>query len=90
MHLQVLLHGPPASRNHRLATLNFCRSVAAWAVACYVLQIKDRHNGNIMVHATGCAHRSHATCTPRHSHATLTPHARTHARHNTHDTSYHG
>jgi hypothetical protein len=49
----VLLHGPPASRNHRRATLNFCRSVAAWAVACYLLQIKDRHNGNIMLHAMG-------------------------------------
>ena len=51
--LFVLLHGPPASRNHRRATLNFCRSVAAWAVACYLLQIKDRHNGNIMLHAMG-------------------------------------
>ena len=49
----MLLHGPPASRNHRRATLNFCRSVAAWAVACYLLQIKDRHNGNIMLHAMG-------------------------------------
>ena len=47
------LHGPPASRNHRRATLNFCRSVAAWAVACYLLQIKDRHNGNILLHARG-------------------------------------
>ena len=51
--LFTLLYGPPNSRKHRRATLNFCRSVAAWAVVCYLLQIKDRHNGNIMLHAHG-------------------------------------
>ena len=45
--------GPPASRNHRRAVTHFCRSVAAWAVVCYLLQIKDRHNGNILLHARG-------------------------------------
>ena len=47
------LYGAPTSHAHRRATLNFCRSVAAWAVVCFLLQIKDRHNGNIMLHADG-------------------------------------
>ena len=32
---------------------NFAHSCAAWAVVCYFLQIKDRHNGNILLHAHG-------------------------------------
>jgi len=47
------LYGPPASREHRRAIRNFCNSCAAWAVVCYFLQIKDRHNGNILLHANG-------------------------------------
>ena len=51
--LFVDLYGEPTSREHRRAIRNFCNSCAAWAVVCYFLQIKDRHNGNILLHANG-------------------------------------
>ena len=32
-----------------MALRRFIRSSAAYAVACYILWVKDRHNGNLMI-----------------------------------------
>lgn len=47
------LYGSPESRNYIRAQENFARSLASYSIICYVLQIKDRHNGNIMLDHEG-------------------------------------
>mmetsp|Transcript_72947 Transcript_72947/g.170923 ORF Transcript_72947/g.170923 Transcript_72947/m.170923 type:complete len:704 (-) Transcript_72947:227-2338(-) len=45
--------GREKSVSFRTATMNFIYSMAAYSVVCYVLAIRDRHNGNIMINDEG-------------------------------------
>lgn len=45
--------GDAKSFKFRRAQDNFACSLAAYSIICYLLQIKDRHNGNIMVDNEG-------------------------------------
>ncbi|CAM9289491.1 unnamed protein product [Ectocarpus sp. 4 AP-2014] len=46
-------YGEPASSRFLEAQRNFVNSLAAYSLASYVLQIKDRHNGNILLDTEG-------------------------------------
>ncbi|GBG34892.1 Phosphatidylinositol 4-kinase [Hondaea fermentalgiana] len=45
--------GRPKSPAFKRAQSNFCESLAAYCIVCYLLQIKDRHNGNLLINAEG-------------------------------------
>ena len=45
--------GGQKSHLYRQAQENFCQSLAGYSLVCYILQIKDRHNGNIMIDNEG-------------------------------------
>lgn len=45
--------GPPGSKSFLEAQRRFYESLAGWCLASYVLQLKDRHNANILVTKEG-------------------------------------
>jgi len=45
--------GPPTSAAFQMAQKRFIVSLAAYSVVCYILQVKDRHNGNVMISDDG-------------------------------------
>ncbi|CAH0518687.1 unnamed protein product [Peronospora belbahrii] len=49
----VRLHGNKGTAGFARAQKNFVESLAAYSMVCYVFQIKDRHNGNILVDTDG-------------------------------------
>lgn len=49
----VQTFGDPDSEAHVAAVDAFARSLAAYSIICYVLQLKDRHNGNILIDNQG-------------------------------------
>uniref|UniRef100_H2Z9X0 Phosphatidylinositol 4-kinase beta n=1 Tax=Ciona savignyi TaxID=51511 RepID=H2Z9X0_CIOSA len=46
-------YGGPNSEGFLTAQRNFVESSAAYSLVCYLLQVKDRHNGNILLDSDG-------------------------------------
>jgi phosphatidylinositol 4-kinase len=46
-------NGDPNSLRYKKAMNNFVASLAGYSLVCYFLQIKDRHNGNILIDNKG-------------------------------------
>lgn len=45
--------GPSTSEAFGVAQKNFIQSCAAYCLVSYLIQVKDRHNGNILLHSDG-------------------------------------
>ncbi|KAM6972987.1 phosphatidylinositol 4-kinase beta-like [Aplochiton taeniatus] len=46
-------HGSPTTEAFLTAQRNFVQSCAGYSLICYLLQVKDRHNGNILLDSEG-------------------------------------
>ncbi|KAF6020021.1 PI4KB [Bugula neritina] len=46
-------YGPTTSEEFLTAQRNFVQSCAGYSILCYLMQVKDRHNGNILLTADG-------------------------------------
>ncbi|KAF2180811.1 phosphatidylinositol 4-kinase-like protein PIK1 [Zopfia rhizophila CBS 207.26] len=49
----VKTFGEPDSGSYKAGVDAFARSLAAYSIICYVLQLKDRHNGNLLIDNVG-------------------------------------
>ncbi|RFU28043.1 hypothetical protein B7463_g8288, partial [Scytalidium lignicola] len=49
----VKTFGPPDSEAYKAAEDAFKRSLAAYSIISYILQLKDRHNGNVLIDNEG-------------------------------------
>lgn len=45
--------GEEETESYEIARNNFIKSLSAYCIVCYILQIKDRHNGNILLDRFG-------------------------------------
>mmetsp|Transcript_11841 Transcript_11841/g.13026 ORF Transcript_11841/g.13026 Transcript_11841/m.13026 type:complete len:673 (+) Transcript_11841:137-2155(+) len=46
-------YGGADSEEFKIAQRNFAESLAAYSIICYLMQVKDRHNGNILLDQQG-------------------------------------
>lgn len=49
----LLQFGQPKSKRFKMAKQCFMKSMVGYSLVCYILQIKDRHNGNILIDRNG-------------------------------------
>ncbi|CUS14203.1 unnamed protein product [Tuber aestivum] len=49
----VKTFGEPESDTYKAAVGAFTQSLAAYSIICYILQLKDRHNGNVLIDNQG-------------------------------------
>jgi phosphatidylinositol kinase/protein kinase (PI-3 family) len=45
--------GDPEGEPYKAAIEAFARSLAAYSIFCYIFQLKDRHNGNMLIDNEG-------------------------------------